>query len=1349
MAKYLVLILFLLGQLAVCPSYARADKTFRFSHIGLSEGLSQSTVIDITQDKAGNMWFATYNGLNKYNGYEFTVYKHDEADSCSIAGDVVRNCHRDRSGNIWAGTAQGLSLYDADTDNFRNFAYSEGECDIRGIADFGEQELLLYVNEQLLLFDCAKGVFLKDALPEAFASLKPTSLKQQGDKVYIGSRKGLFIYSLSQKKLQSLFIEELKGKGVLAMLQESATRLWVGTAGDGLFLVNPQNKRTVNYLYAPDKGRNVNSTHIRALAFDSEQRLWVGTLNSLYVYDANEDAFHVHGTDDVAEYSLSHASVRSIFMDSQGGMWIGTYFGGVNYYHSLKNRFRNLQAVADKTQLNSNVIGCIREDASGILWIGTNEGGVNRYDPASGRFTYFTTKDGLGGNDVKTIYIDEDKDLVYVGMHTGGLNVIHRKSGRVETLKTRYGQNIYAIEPDGKGGFWMSGLSVLCHYDSWTNTFTRAATGSPVLKSGIMFIFRDSKRRLWIGGRNGVDVFTDDDGELSHCTSLAIGNRPFGSKHVNCVYETRDGIFWIATHSGLYRFDESTGEVRCYTTQQGLPDNTVDGILEDEYGKLWVSTDRGLGSLQPKTGTFRNYMEVDGLQSNQFTEGACCRAKNGEMYFGGVNGVTVFHPARLVDNPYTPQVVITQLNLFNKPVHPGDATGILEKDISATRRITLTAKQKMFSLQFVVSNYIAGTHNTFAYRLKGYDDEWYQTQMRTVSYSNLPQGTYRFMVKAANNDGKWNDTPTELEIVVLPVWYKTWWAMLLFVLAVCAVLAVVFRYFWARKMMQTQILLERKDKERLTEINEMKLRFFINIAHELRTPLTLILAPLRELLAQVDDRRMHKQLEYIQKSTNRLLHLVNQLMDYRRAELGVFALNVFPNKIHRSVQKTFLLYEHIAQEKNIRYLLNSEVEEEALLCDPEYVELILNNLLSNAFKYTEEGCITVTLKRNRNELLLSVQDTGCGIPLAEQQKVFERFYQAGNAGMSSGIGLSLVKKLVDMHHGRIELESEDGQGSRFTVFLPVDEAAYAPAEIAKDGGKGSGTEHRGKHSVNIQPMYVEKDDGTLPEPETAGDAPEAEKRRENILIVEDNPEILRYLSGELGKTYKVWEAGHGGEALEVVAEQEIDLILTDVMMPVMDGLQLCRQIKQNVRTCHIPVFILSAKIDLDEQLEGLQIGADDYIPKPFVLEMVKTKIRNRFRTRYRALQYYSKSLEVEPEKMSLNAMDEALLKKAKEVVEQHLDDAEFSTETFAREMCMSRSGLHLKMKALTGESSYDFIRKIRFNKAAKLLQEGGYTIAEISCMVGFSVPSYFSTSFKKYFGCLPTEYVQKKRNQQN
>lgn len=1340
MIKYLLIILLFLG-IYTFPVCSQTDNIPRFVHIGFSEGLSQSTVVDITQDKQGNMWFATYNGLNKYNGYEFTVYKHNESDSCSIGENIVRTCYRDNSGNIWAGTAQGLSLYDANKDNFRNFIYSNA-CDIRGITDFDENKLLLMTNRQLVLFDRVKEQFLENELPAAFSSIRPTSLRQQEDKIYIGSREGIFIYSFLEKKLKRILIKELKGKNILALLQESVNRLWVGTEGHGLFLVNPQTDEVVRYMHvAGDKG-TISSNYIRALAFDPEQRLWIGSTNSLNIYDAKENCFFVCNNND--RDGLSHNSVRSIFKDSQGGMWVGTYWGGINYYHPLKKRFQELEI--PKIHLNNSVIGCIREDSQENLWIGTNEGGVNCYNPRTRRVIHYTEENGLGANDVKSIYIDDANELVYVGTHAGGLNIIHRKNGRIETLGEKGNvRNIYAIEPTGDGNFWISGLSSLSYFDARRKTFSRIDLNRKVLKQGITFIYRDSKRRLWIGGKNGVEVFRDDNERLSYYPLLS-SDEPFKHKFVNCVYETRDGVFWIATRSGLYRFDEDKKETKLYTTEQGLPDNAVHGILEDEYGKLWLGTDMGLGSLSPETETFRNYTDIDGLQSNQFTENAFCCTKDNRMYVGGINGITTFRPAQLVDNPYTPPVVITQLHLFNKQVRPDDATGILKKDISTTKRITLTARQKMFSLQFVVSNYISGVHNTFAYMLKGYDDEWYYTDMRTVSYSNLPQGTYHFLVKAANNDGKWNDIPTDLEIVVLPIWYKTWWATMLFTVLICAAAILMFRYFWIRKMMRAQILLERKDKERQKEINEMKLRFFINIAHELRTPLTLILAPLRELLGQVNDRKMYKQLEYIKKSTNRLLHLVNQLMDYRRAELGIFALNVFRNRIYETVQKTFSLYERVAQEKNIRYHLDSKIEGKEVFCDPEYLELILNNLLSNAFKYTNEGGnIIVTLEKQGNELSLSVQDTGCGIPSDKQEKIFERFYQVNNAGMSSGIGLSVVKKLVDMHHGRIELKSEEGIGSTFSIFLPADESAYAPEEIAKDGI----AKNDKKFSANMLPLLLDKD---IEEPvveETGEKVANAGKEKKNILIVEDNHEILHYLTDELGEMYNVWEAGNGEEALEIVKEQEIDLILTDIMMPVMDGLQLCSQIKQNVRTCHIPVIILSAKADLDEQLEGLQTGADDYISKPFVMAVIKTKIRNMFRTRYRALQYYSKSLEVEPEKMSLNSMDEALLKKAKEVVEQHLDDVEFSTEIFAREMCMSRSNLHLKIKALTGESSYDFIRKIRFNRAAKLLLEGGYTVAEISCRVGFNVPSYFSTSFKKYFGCLPTEYAQKKKEQQN
>ncbi|MFV0546141.1 MAG: ATP-binding protein, partial [Bacteroides sp.] len=661
-------------------------------------------------------------------------------------------------------------------------------------------------------------------------------------------------------------------------------------------------------------------------------------------------------------------------------------------------------------------------------------------------------------------------------------------------------------------------------------------------------------------------------------------------------------------------------------------------------------------------------------------------------------------------------------------------------NINTTESITLQSWQTAFSLEFVVSNYISGQHNTFAYKLEGYDKEWYDlTDKRTVSYSNLPHGEYTFLVKAANSDGKWNNQPTALKIVILPVWYKTWWAMLLFLAAFAGLVIFVFRFFWMRKSMAAELEMERRDKAHQEEINQMKMRFFINISHELRTPLTLILAPLQEIINRISDRWTRNQLEYIQRNANRLLHLVNQLMDYRRAELGVFELKVKQDNAHRLVEENFLFYEKLARHKKIGYTLQSELNDRPMWFDANYLELIINNLLSNAFKYTESGqTITVSLKEENQELVLQVTDTGIGIPINKQGKIFERFYQVESEHVGSGIGLSLVQRLVELHHGRIELESKEGEGSSFTVYLPQQESVYQASEIAT---VEQAEEEPRAYSTNSKEMYF-IDTEKAEEPDTATE----EKKRGTILIVEDNQEIRQYLSHGLSRSFNTLEAENGEVAAELLKDQEIDLIITDVMMPVMDGVKFCKLVKQNIRTCHIPVIMLSAKTDIKDQMEGLQVGADDYIPKPFSLSIMITKIQNMLRTRYRMLERYSKSLEVEPEKITFNAMDEALLKRAVSIVEKNLDNVEFSTDEFAREMNMSRSNLHLKLKAITGEPTIDFIRKIRFNEACKLLKDGRYTVAEVSTMVGFNTPSYFATSFKKYFGCLPTEYIKKHHN---
>ena len=1348
--KNIVICLFLLS-IGTNSAFSEVPEQINFSYISINEGLSQSTVFSIDQDKQGNMWFATYDGVNKYDGYSFTVYQHNEDDPNSIANDISRIVKTDSQGRVWIGTRDGLSCYNEEKDKFYNFIYEKKgkRLQVNGIAEISPEQLLVSTQEGLTMFDIKASKFVDDFFSTAMHNIVASTLYRHGDIIYIGTpTDGLYSYSISRKNLEKVF-PILDTKQIQAILQQSPTRIWVATEGSGLFLINPKTKEIKTYLHSPSNPKSISSNYIRSLALDSQNRLWIGTFNDLNIYHEGSDSFISYSSSPVESGSLSQRSVRSIFMDSQGGMWLGTYFGGLNYYHPIRNRFKNIRRIPYKNSLSDNVVSCIVEDKNKNLWIGTNDGGLNLYNPNTQLFTHYALHEkerekGIGSNNIKAVYVDEQKSLVYIGTHAGGLTVLHRNSGRMESFNQSNSQlvneNVYAILPNGEGNFLLGTLSALVNFNPEKRTFTtieKEKDGTPFTSQRITTLFRDSRKRLWIGGEEGVSVFLQQGLEIEKAAILPLSS--VTKMFTNCIYEAANGIIWVGTREGFYCFNEKEKLIKRYTTSNGLPNNVVYGILEDAFGRIWLSTNRGISCFNPETEKFRNFTESDGLQSNQFNTASYCRTSSGQMYFGGINGITTFRPELLLDNPYTPPVVITKLQLFNKNVRPDDDTGILTKNISKTESIVLKSWQTAFSLEFVVSNYISGQHNTFAYKLEGYDKEWYYlTDKRTVSYSNLPQGDYHFLVKAANSDGKWNTTPTMLKITVLPVWYKTWWAITLFLAAFIGFITFVFRFFWMRKSMEAKLEMERRDKEHQEEINQMKMRFFINISHELRTPLTLILAPLQEIINKISDRWTRNQLEYIQRNANRLLHLVNQLMDYRRAELGVFELKAKKGNAHQLIQDNFLFYDKLARHKKITYTLHSELEDKEVVFDPNYLELIVNNLLSNAFKYTESGqSITVTLKIENDWLLLQVSDTGVGIPLNKQGKIFERFYQIENEHVGSGIGLSLVQRLVELHHGRIELDSEEGKGSTFSVFLPQDINTYKSSELASADNKD---EEEQVYSTNAKEMYFIDTEKVENEVTESGD-----KKRGTILIVEDNNEIRNYLSHGLAELFNTLEAGNGEEALEKLKNNEVDIIVTDIMMPVMDGIKLCKNVKQNIRTCHIPVIILSAKGETKDQMEGLQMGADDYIPKPFSLTILTAKIQNMMRTRRRMLERYSKSLEVEPEKITFNAMDEALLKRAVAIVEKNMDNIEFSTDEFAREMNMSRSNLHLKLKAITGESTIDFIRKIRFNEASKLLKDGRYTVAEVSTMVGFNTPSYFATSFKKYFGCLPTEYIKKSK----
>lgn len=1299
-----------------------------FTHIGLEDGLSQSTVLSITQDVQGNMWFATFNGVNRFDGYDFTVYRHETGNAGSIGDNMVYAVKADGKGGVWVGTNNWLSYYDADRDAFRNYRCPQKEEDVRvmQIADVDDSRLLVNTSAGLYVFHVADTSFVQSGLPADLFRLKATAIYRSKDSLYIGAKDGLWMYSFASRTLEHLHALPLGRKEILTLLQHG-NHLWIGTEGDGLYRMDRTTRELRHYTAGGPDG--LSSNFVRSLALDARNRLWVGTFTSLDIYDEATGRFQVYTSNRRQNRSLSQSSIRSIFMDSQGGMWLGTYFGGLNYYHPLRERFRHIRFSPEGNSLNDNVIGCITEDRAGNLWIGTNNGGVNYYDIRSGEYTYYTKEQGLGSNDVKAIYVDEQTGKVYIGTHTGGLNILDRRTGRIESLMpetTRLtNMNVFAIQPCADGRhLWIGTLEGLVHFDKATKTFSDIKGNVSLGVKRIRTLLLDQENRLWVGGEDGLAVCSGKGDSLSS-VRMVSGESAFESATVYGVFEASDGDIWIATRNGLYGFSAGRDSVVHYSVADGMPDAIVYGVLEDEKHRLWISTDNGLSCFDPESRKFRNFTDVDGLQSNQFTPYACCLASSGEMYFGGINGITAFHPERLQDNPYAPRAVISELRLFGDPVHPNDQTGILQKHISLTDRITLNHKQSSFALSFVVSNYIADKHNTFAYKLDGYDKRWFvvDDNQRWATYANLPHGTYNFLVKVANNDGKWCDEVTSLEIKVLPAWYQTWWAIALFALMIIGVITLVIRFYW-----------ERADKVRQKELQEVKTRFFINISHELRTPLTLIVAPLQDLLDKVTDKWVRSQLEYMKRNTDRLLHLVNQLMDYRRAEKGVFELRVKCINVGQIVEKNFRYYEPLARKKHIDYNLRSELGGRQVWCDASYIELILNNLLSNAFKYTNDGqSISVNLKTSGDDLLLQVQDTGVGIPVNKQAKIFERFYQVESEHIGSGIGLSLVQKLVELHHGRIEVDSAVGKGSCFSVYLPLSREAYAEEELS-----GGTQQEEPVYSTNARDMYIVDTEEALEPAESDVDT----DRKETILVVEDNDEIRHYMSRGLERFFIVKEVENGEEAVELLKTEEISLILTDVMMPVMDGIQLCKYVKQNLKTCHIPVIILSAKAEVKDQLDGLQVGADDYIAKPFSLSVVVMKIKNILRTHYRAIEHYSKSLEIEPEKIALNRLDEEFLSKAVSVVEKNLEKPDFSADDFALEMGMSRSSLHLKMKGITGESTTEFIRKIRFNQACKLLKEGRYNVAEISTMVGFSTPSYFSTSFKKYIGCMPSEYAK-------
>ena len=813
---------FILNAIFILSSFISEASSLSFTHISTTEGLSQSTILSIAQDSQGAMWFATMDGLNKYDGYSFTVYRHNPNFSSSISDNIIQTVRIDAQGKLWIGTNQGLSYYNHEKDIFDNFKYqvNNQELQVYAIEEIGQDSLLLGTQQGIILFNSKEKKFISP-LTHHFACF---CILKTYKEIYIGSDDGLFTYDINEQKMIPSF-PIFRGIRIQTILQQAPDKLWVATEGSGLFLINLKTKNITNYRHEEQNIQSLSSNYIRALALDEQNKLWIGTLAGLNIYSESTDSFERYEHNPKDNYSLSQNSIRSLFLDTQKGMWIGTYFGGINYHHKLKNRFHHIHQTPYQNSLNDNVISCITEDQNHNLWIGTNDNGINFYDTAKHCFYHYTTREGLSSNNIKAIYLDTLNNQIYIGTHGGGMNVLDRDTNRIKCFTRKNSSltdpSVYTILPWQNGTLLLGVLNGLIIFNPENNTFT------PVLslhkESGnhrITVLYQDSLKRLWIGGEKGLDVY-DYESSFSNVSLQNFFNHPLLSKaFILCIAERNSGEIWIGTREGLFSVNEHTHKTQHYTTQDGLPNNVIYGILFDKKKNLWMSTNNGICRFAPESGNFQTFTQKDGIQNKQFNTYSYCKTDKGEMLFGGINGITTFYPDLLNDNPYAPPVIINNFKILGKSDSANKKINVLNKNIDTIQTITLHNTQSSFSIGFVVSNYISGEHNYFKYRLSGYQEEWQISNERTATYSDLPHGHYVFQVNAANNSGKWSDEITEMEIIILPVWYKSQWFIRILFLIGITILLFFFRNTLSVLLSKYRLLPKKKRPQNYNKTND-------------------------------------------------------------------------------------------------------------------------------------------------------------------------------------------------------------------------------------------------------------------------------------------------------------------------------------------------------------------------------------------------------------------------------------------------------------------------------------------------------------------------------------------------
>ncbi|PQA53451.1 hybrid sensor histidine kinase/response regulator transcription factor [Siphonobacter curvatus] len=1326
----------ILGLLGLLWGSFCQGQNIAFNHLGSENGLSQNSVLAITQDSRGFIWMGTRYGLNRYDTRNFSVFKNDPADSTTLSDNYILSLLSDSRGKLWVGTTQGLNYYDSRNNVFHRLnsplEKQQGLATLAIHCLFEDSKGSIWVGTSAgvrVLTNPRKPS--SRALLKAVASLPPLEVRSLVEDpegyVWMGTSKGL-IRLHPQNGTFHWFTKKdgLTDDFITSLAKDKEQNLWIGTKYGG---VNLYRQRHFSALLPAKIDPN-----IRKIMPDKRGKLWIASLEGLYRYDPDLQQLQTYRHDPENRKSLSQNSIYSLFEDTNGSIWVGTYYRGVDIIYSSLTPFTIHQNHPSASSLSNDVVSYITADNRAQLWIGTEGGGLNTFNTTKGSFQAFKHQPSdpysISSNLIKSIHWDK-RGILWVCTHLGGLNAYHPQSQRFEHFRhdpsnphSLASDNVIDVAEDAKGNIWVgtdrNGISV---FDPHTGLFRTIHTHSTPLKisgEGIRSFFLDSKKNLWIATGAGLNRLDSTGKKMTWFTSGNTLN--LKSHDINCVSEDAQGQIWIGTYyGGLCRLNPDEKSVTTFTEKDGLPNDNVLGILEDHQHYLWLSTENGLCRFNPSQQTFKTYTTSDGLPSNEFSPRAYYQSPEGLLYFGTNSGLVSFDPSRIVLNQFLPPLTFTSLKLFNQPVQVGDAQGLLTQDISSTQSLTFTHDQNVFSLDFALLNYIKPGKNQYAYQLQGFEKNWNYVRIPSATYTNLAPGEYTLQIKAANNDGIWTPEPLSLRIRVLPPWWATGWAYLLYACSFSGLLFMLIRFFWLRASLR-----------RNQELHQLKLNFFTNISHEIRTHLTLILGPVDTLIdALREDPVASRQLQHVKNHSNRLLKLVSELMDFRRIESKKLDLKVTHLDIVAFVGEIFDSFEDAAQSHAIQTSFKAQVPAFELYVDPQQMEKVLFNLLTNAFKFTPpQGRIDISILEQSNQLLIQISNTGQGIAPENIKKLFTNYFQVQELTHQTtgyGIGLALSKSIVELHQGTLTVESVLPSATRtglttFTIALPKHADHSASKQL-----------------VEVDSWQTHK--VPFPTPFIAPAALSGDLSKPVLLLIEDNAEVLTFIQETLLPSYRILTARNGWEGWQLASTQIPDVIVSDVTMPEMDGLMLAEKLKQDDRTSHIPLMLLTARASQVHQVSGLALGVDDYVTKPFSVEILQLKIRNLLASRELLRQKYSRMMTLEPQQIPINTQDEVFLHRLIGIIEDHLDHPDFGVNMLASAVAMSTPVLYRKLKALTDLSVNDFIKTIRLKKAAQLLTSQSLTIYEVAYAVGFDDRKYFSKEFKKYFGQTPSEYA--------